>query len=227
MPLRDPIWADASGSNGIESDNDAAGSNNRPLTAPVFSNLTFIGPNDRGTPMISSGNQSGLFLRRNSRASVYNSAFVGSYVTGVFIQGDSVIQGLNKTYRVEHNLFSPVSGKAPNLNGLISTMLTYAVPVTSAEYYRLPPAEQVALFNATNRTVPVADFKLDNLLPISRITNPGVLPGAGSVLLTGAVFPANSPVNDGFFERVNYIGAFGTDDWTRGWANFNPQVTVY
>jgi hypothetical protein len=32
---------------------------------------------------------------------------------------------------------------------------------------------------------------------------------------------------DGFFENVNYIGAFGTTDWTQGWANFDPQNTDY
>ncbi len=32
---------------------------------------------------------------------------------------------------------------------------------------------------------------------------------------------------DNFFTPVAYAGAFGTDDWTAGWANFNPQTTVY
>ncbi|MBY0244725.1 MAG: hypothetical protein K2Q03_04650, partial [Sphingobacteriaceae bacterium] len=36
--------ADPSGSNGFESDNDASGSFNSPLTHPIFSNITAIGP---------------------------------------------------------------------------------------------------------------------------------------------------------------------------------------
>jgi hypothetical protein len=34
-------------------------------------------------------------------------------------------------------------------------------------------------------------------------------------------------IDNAFFEQVPYIGAFGTDDWTAGWTNFNPQTTVY
>jgi hypothetical protein len=30
-----------------------------------------------------------------------------------------------------------------------------------------------------------------------------------------------------FFDKVSYKGAFGTTDWTAGWANFNPKTTVY
>ena len=44
LGVRDPKHADTSKSNGFESDNDADGSNNTPLTTPVFSNVTLIGP---------------------------------------------------------------------------------------------------------------------------------------------------------------------------------------
>ncbi|MBB6239513.1 hypothetical protein HDC90_004166 [Pedobacter sp. AK013] len=29
------------------------------------------------------------------------------------------------------------------------------------------------------------------------------------------------------FETVTHRGAFGTTDWTAGWANFTPQTNVY
>jgi len=34
-------------------------------------------------------------------------------------------------------------------------------------------------------------------------------------------------INDPFFKKVSYIGAFGKEDWTAGWANFDPQNTDY
>ncbi len=34
-------------------------------------------------------------------------------------------------------------------------------------------------------------------------------------------------INDPFFQHVSYRGAFGTNDWTMGWSNFDPQNTVY
>ena len=47
------------------------------------------------------------------------------------------------------------------------------------------------------------------------------------------VDPVNPPaetaasLSDSFFDKVAYKGAFGTTDWTAGWTNFNPKLTVY
>jgi hypothetical protein len=38
---------------------------------------------------------------------------------------------------------------------------------------------------------------------------------------------AQPTIEDNFFNQVDYIGAFGDDDWTDGWANWTPQNTVY
>lgn len=43
----------------------------------------------------------------------------------------------------------------------------------------------------------------------------------------GAASFSNPRLQDPFFEPVNFVGAFGTYDWTQGWANFDPQNTVY
>lgn len=51
-------------------------------------------------------------------------------------------------------------------------------------------------------------------------------PNASSPLLNGASF-TDQALNSAFFDQVNYRGAFGTTDWTTGWANFNPQTTAY
>ena len=35
-------------------------------------------------------------------------------------------------------------------------------------------------------------------------------------------------LNNSFFEKVTYKGAFdGTNDWTAGWTNWDPQNTEY
>jgi hypothetical protein len=44
LVVRDPNIADQSGSNGFESDNDGQGTGNTPITQPVFSNITVVGP---------------------------------------------------------------------------------------------------------------------------------------------------------------------------------------
>ena len=45
--------------------------------------------------------------------------------------------------------------------------------------------------------------------------------------ITGADF-SDVVLSDGFFEKVSYKGAFdGTNDWTKGWVNWDPQNTAY
>ncbi|HRZ96849.1 MAG TPA: T9SS type A sorting domain-containing protein [Paludibacter sp.] len=48
----------------------------------------------------------------------------------------------------------------------------------------------------------------------------------GALLLISAVSFAQT-INNAFFDKVNYRGAFGATDWTAGWSNFDPQNTVY
>jgi hypothetical protein len=52
---------------------------------------------------------------------------------------------------------------------------------------------------------------------------PNFLPAGGSPALSGASFAGL----DAFFTSVSYKGAFGADDWTAGWTNFNPKETSY
>jgi len=57
-------------------------------------------------------------------------------------------------------------------------------------------------------------------------------PKAGSPLrATGAADFTDPLVNDPFFTKVNYAGAFASDseadNWLRGWTNFDPQNTDY
>ena len=50
------------------------------------------------------------------------------------------------------------------------------------------------------------------------LSRPDALPKSGSPVLTGGA----TPPNDGFFDATaNYVGAFGTEDWTAGWTRFN------
>ena len=54
------------------------------------------------------------------------------------------------------------------------------------------------------------------------LASPSFLPESGSSLLSGADFSGLTG-----FETVDFIGAFGTEDWTAGWCNFDPQNTEY
>jgi hypothetical protein len=90
--IRDASMSDAQGdSNGFESDNDAAGSSAKPLTAPVFSNITSVGPKADGTVVLPSGEkfEKAFRLRRNTATSVFNSIITG-WEKGLSIEGTPV-----------------------------------------------------------------------------------------------------------------------------------------
>jgi hypothetical protein len=67
LGVRNARVADVSASNGFESDNDASGSTATPKTAPVFSNVTLIGPyKTTSDKNVNLNYGAGMHLRRNT-----------------------------------------------------------------------------------------------------------------------------------------------------------------
>ena len=52
--------------------------------------------------------------------------------------------------------------------------------------------------------------------------NADFMPQSGSPLMNAASFDGVSGM-----ETVSYVGAFGTENWLEGWANFDPNNTAY
>jgi hypothetical protein len=92
LSIRNKYMYDAVGdSNSFESDNDGQGSANEPLTSPVFSNVTLVGPfGDDVTETLPNGEtfEKAFRLRRNTSTSVFNSLVTG-WEKGVSIEGTS------------------------------------------------------------------------------------------------------------------------------------------
>ena len=82
--MRHPNIADQSGSNGFESDNDAAGTFNNPRTSAVFSNVTIVGPKATPSTTINSLFKRGAHLRRASQENIFNTIITG-YPVGVLL----------------------------------------------------------------------------------------------------------------------------------------------
>ncbi len=102
VALRDKNIADVSGSNGFESDNDGTGSTNTPITKPIFSNFTLIGPMQNLTDTIHSNFKRAMHLRRNTKLNVFNSVFSG-WPVGLFIDGSaSQSNATNDELRIEN-----------------------------------------------------------------------------------------------------------------------------
>ena len=150
-----------------------------------------------------------MHLRRNSETSVLNSVFVG-YKEGLRLDGANTFEGAKTGKMVLENVF---------LANMTSAAVNGAGGVAKAD------AE--AWFNGGKGNkifAKSADLGLN--AQNYNLTKPNFLPATGSALLSGAAF-TNAKLSGGFFQNVPQIGAFGTTDWTTGWANFDPQNTVY
>ncbi|HVW95174.1 MAG TPA: hypothetical protein VHA56_04355 [Mucilaginibacter sp.] len=220
LSQRYPTIADISGSNGFESDNDGSGSDKTPQTSAVFSNMTMLGPiSAAGAGSINANYQHAAQIRRNSALSVFNSVFAG-YVEGVYIDD-------SKTTTPNATSSNYLAGRLVFQNNII-----YGSNKKGNEV----KGENKALFEATLRAENIfnealyADALVNSPFKYSsdfaNAGKPDFTVKTGSAAATGAVF-TNAKLSDSFFEHVDYKGAFGTTDWTAGWANFDPQSMPY
>jgi hypothetical protein len=215
--LRDPNVADKSKSNGFESDNDASGSNNQPYTSAVFSNVSLFGPyktlDNQIEPTGGSGPfQAAMHLRRNTQLSCFNSVFAG-WPNGVFIEngGKGNAQG------------NATDGKLVLSNNILSGMRNafmedaQGTPGFNESYWMR--ADGYNLVMEANAQLGLVD-------PFN-LTAPKFYASSSSSAVYGKASFTNAKVAGSFFDKVSYVGAFGTDDWTAGWCNFDPQNTTY
>jgi hypothetical protein len=127
LSIRDKDLSDAPGdSNAFECDNDAAGSNAQPLTRPIFSNVTLVGPKGNGSISLPVGEkfEKAFRLRRNSAVSVLNSLVTG-WEKGLSIEGAPVVDNVNgDTMVFVNNLltnFATPSWSTTNTNTVLNS----------------------------------------------------------------------------------------------------------
>ncbi len=207
VSLRDSNIADISGSNGFESDNDGTGSTNTPLTQPIYSNVTIVGPMiDAGTT-INSNYKRGAHLRRSVKTSIFNSA-VSGFPIGLIIDGANCeANATNNDLQYQNNIIAGCTTPLTVASGSTWDITTWFNQM-SFNNSILPNSTDLQLTNPYN------------------YDNPSFMPLAGSPLLSNSSF-GSAYLSDPFFDVVSYCGAFGATDWTAGWANFDCQNTDY
>ncbi len=199
LGISDPTLADVSGSNGFESDNDGQGTVNEPFTDSKFSNVTLAGPKVFSATF-NNNFKRGAHIRRASKQDIMN----------------SVITGFPTCYRPENKTIDYL------LNGesiFKNIVFDESKLIDSSKNATLLPKYGDVLTKVT------AENTISTLATIgfTDATTFNFLPKAGSPLLNGADFTGA----DAFFTATSYRGAFGTNDWTKGWANFDPQNADY
>jgi len=261
LGIRDALIADQSGSNGFESDNDAAGTANTPFTDATFSNMTIVGGKATSGTTINIQFQNGAQIRRNSKQDIINS-FITAYPNGVYLDNSLGSPGTvgnvqNGDLVLANNVLAGVSGWGGNGFGSAANageIAAFGLASAGSNHPNAPKGRAVAagvgafsngtftytteLSITTDATRAAAEwFATGNVLktgwndaalginssifePLNG--TPTLLPADGSILLSGADFTGYTG-----FEQVQYKGAFGTQDWTQGWVNWNPQITDY
>lgn len=214
LAVRDKTVADVSGSNGYESDNDANGSTNAPFTRPVFCNATLIGPRkDASTSNISANYKNAMHLRRNTRLSTYNSVFAG-HMGGLLLDGTATqTNAVTGNLRIHNTILAGVPAAAKFFSVQSGSTMT----VDSLTRWFLTPAF------ANDTLVNNADLKLTDAFNLEQ---PNLIPLSGSPLLGNADF-SDPDLQNSFFTVETFIGAFGSTDWTAGWAVWDPQNLPY
>ncbi|WP_448518167.1 Ig-like domain repeat protein [Rhodoflexus sp.] len=247
LSIRAAALADQSGSNGFEVDNDGTGSNATPFTSAIFSNVTVIGPKKDRETAVSLQFQSAAQLRRNCKIQIHNSFFT-AYPNGIFIDGANTVANATANELIlRNNILAGVENWGGNGFGSAGTIFS-GPPANGANHPNAPRGLRVVAGTATFANG-VYSF---NQLPIGGQANaetwftsnnntilpkwqdagisptlfdagvPTMTPNTGSPLLSGASFQGLTG-----FENVTFRGAFGTTDWTRGWAEWNPQLKEY
>jgi len=215
IAIRDKNVADVSGSNGCESDNDATGSTNIPVTHPIFCNMTLIGPRkDASTSNINANYKNAMHLRRNTQLSAYNSVFAG-HLYGLLIDGTlSQTNAATGILQIQNTIISGCSKSSQFFN--VQSGSTYWTVDSVANWFLRPAFANDTLNNT-------ADLKLADAFNLDA---PNMMPSASSPVF-GMQSYNNPNLQNSFFTQENFIGAMGSNDWTTGWTNWNPQTTPY
>jgi hypothetical protein len=183
--------------NGIESYNDEVPTANLPLTRPVISNITIIGP--QGMETVKTNLNQGVYIRKGTSFVVQNS------IIAEYPQGGLMV--CNKTRPVLLNdagsEFKYNLVHSDSASRTFSWDKGYAVVGDTV-------LRDFALNTVNNNTLiqQSADLKLKAMYAVN---GPDLTPGDGSVALTGANFVGADFAT--FFTPVTYRGAIGSTNW--------------
>lgn len=240
LAIRYGSHADQSQSNGFEW--DTAGQDNNPVkTKTVVSNFTIIGPGIDANSY--SGNYfSAVALRRNVAGSIFNSVFIGFPRALQFNHAsayDNYVGTGAKDGLIANNIFHARSTEIE----LSSAAAADGRSVAATKTY-LEANDNTISAGATTETS--AAFTALGLNPNiafgkrlkNQYTRPTLAVTSGT-LASGAKFnyqqitdaETRNAVAGGdnftFDKTVAFRGAFGSTDWTAGWAEFDPINKVY
>lgn len=232
--IRGTTQADQSGSNGFEVDNDANGSSNTPFTAATFANMSIIGAKGKAETSINIQFQNGAQLRRNNKLKIYNT-FITGYPNGVYIdsqRGSAKVNADKGEIVLENIVLAGVDawgtngwgqGFATNPKGFAVSDVEQNAALTPILIGTQTP---IAWFSALKGNKILANTSKTGLSATlwGAGTPTFTLTAGAAESLIGTALPTTLPA---FFDKTDFVGAFKDTDWTKTWAEFNPQSIKY
>lgn len=211
LSVRDKNIADTSDSNGFESDNDGDGSSNTPFTRPVFSNVTLVGP---FYGKVSDMTQAEVEAKTADAA---NGAKGGKFQAAMHLRR-------NTSLNVYNSVFTGwlYGLRATDKKGTANEGTAIKNVIFAGMWKNFYDDEKVSenFFNLAGSNTTLATTN-------EIILKDGDYSSVVASAVQGAEF-VDEVLTNSFFEKVTYKGAFdGTNDWTAGWTNWDPQNTEY
>ncbi|MCB9537340.1 MAG: hypothetical protein H6704_13895 [Myxococcales bacterium] len=180
---------DDDGDQGIEADNNGDNNGYTPRSHPTLSNVTLIG---------NSNTDLGLLLREGTAANLHNLVVMGF--------GDACI-----SLDQEATYLNAWDADAGDFSG----ELTIASSIADCSTMYEDAVEGMAFtVEGWFGTTAWGNVHADPMLTAPNdFAAPDFRPMPGSPALGAGIAP-----DDDFFDDVDYVGAFGADDWTAGWT---------
>jgi hypothetical protein len=197
--------------NGVESYNDSVPTNNTPLTRPVISNLTIIGP--QGVDATETNVNQGVYMRKNTRLALRNS-LVAEYSKGGFMTCPKTRPIILADNDAEFR---------SNLVHADTLSRTFSWDQDTKGVFP-DSAMTVFLTNAINKDSVISastNFMLNAMYTATGTGAPDLTPMAGSPALSEADF-TGVDFSNAFFVQTTYRGAIGPINWAAqsAWADW-------
>jgi len=248
LAVRNTFFADQSGSNGFESDNQGNGNTIAGIcdgttqagcTRGVFSNMTILGPREIQSRTISANFQNGAHIRRRTSISIFNS-YIAGFRIGIRLDDQGTLDNLTGgSGKHAYNVLSVpgttrIGAATTASDANFATGLSAGDATAVATYWTNNSNTD---FNNITTTQPHSDLGINAALFWGGSTsstypsNPDfrLIAGvAGANNLNGGANFGDAKLSGGFFSTTTYRGAFSsTTDWTDGWSEFQPLSKAY
>lgn len=209
-------------SHGLRLENDPSGSQQSPITHPIVSNMTLLGPAYCHSSGIPAAFKHAISVDRAAGASLYNSVLGSWPQYGLYLE-DTVIIGYTS-----QDLFNAtnLSFDANGLGDYEKQGLHWTGgcgPDMTAWMNQYPWA---SCSEQGNQFSPIATLGYDATSLCGSSSQRDFSLGSHSLSAPG--FLGITPLSDPFFDSSpSFRGAFGSTDWTDYWTDWNPQQAAY